>query len=65
MKKIIVYAMSDESGIFEELITLNKNEIIQDEIETEDGTYICECILEGENDSFFYLSKVEISIEEE
>ena len=59
MKKI-VYAMSDESGIFEELIVLNENEIIQDEIETEDGTYICEYVLEGKNDEFFYISKLEI-----
>jgi len=59
MKKI-VYAMSDESGIFEELIVLNENNIIQDEIETEDGTYICECVLEGKNDEFFYISKLEI-----
>jgi hypothetical protein len=55
----IVYAVSTETGIFEYLIVLDSIEVIQDEIQTEDGTYICEYISEGQNDSFFYIEKLE------
>lgn len=59
MKKV-VYAMSDEIGMFLELVVLYENTIIKDDIETEDGTY--ECIysdVHGE-DSFFYIEKTEV-----
>ena len=59
MKKI-VYAVSTETGSFEYLTVLDPTEVIQDEIRTEDGTYICEYVLEGQSDSFFYLKKLEV-----
>jgi len=57
----IVYAMSDETGMFLELVILNEYNVIEDKFETEDG--VRECVFDdGANgtDQFYYIDKVEI-----
>lgn len=56
----IVYASSTEEGMFDELVVLDKSQIISDDEETEDGTLICVYVLGGEEFIFYYIDKTEI-----
>lgn len=57
----VVYAASTEEGMFEELVVLDKSQVISDDEETEDGTFICEYVHDGEMGFYFYyIDKTEI-----
>ena len=57
---VIVYASSTSEGMFEELIVLNKRDIISDNEENEDGAMICVYKSNNEENEFYYIDKVEI-----
>ena len=56
---LVVYAASDSSGMFEELVVLDKKDIIDDSEETEDGAFICIYKKNGKKDEFYYIDKIE------
>ena len=57
---VIVYASSTSEDMFEELIVLNKRDIISDNEENEDGAMICVYKSNNEENEFYYIDKVEI-----
>ena len=57
---IVVYASSTPEGMFEELVVLNKSDIISDNEEDEDGAMICVYKHDNKEDKFYYIDKVEI-----
>jgi len=56
----LVYASSTEDGMFEELVVLEKWQIIDDSCENEDGVKICFYLVGGEETVMYYIDVTEV-----
>ena len=55
-----IYASSDDSGMFEELVVLEKHQVIDDSYENEDGVKICSYLENGEETTMYYIDVTEV-----
>ena len=57
----VIYASSDSIGMFEELVVLEKHQIVSDDTENEDGVRICYYVDQGGyQEILYFIDKAEI-----
>lgn len=56
----LIYASSTEDGMFEELVVLEKRQVIDDSCENEDGVKICSYLENGKETVMHYIDVKEI-----
>ena len=56
----LIYASSTETGMFEELVVLEKRQVIDDSFENEDGVKICSYLMDGKETVMYYIDVKEV-----
>ena len=56
----LIYASSTEDGMFEELVVLEKRQVIDDSYENEDGVKICSYLKDGKETVMHYIDVKEV-----
>ena len=56
----VIYASSDSDGMFEELVVLEKHQIVSDDDENEDGVRICYYLDGSYQKGLYFIDKAEI-----